>query len=416
MTRGSRAWAPDAALDVAVLAAGLVEMAPRFPQDRASLSVLVVILGTAAAVALTRRAPGMALTVVWAVYAVQLTVTTPAMLVQVAIAYVAFGTARWGSTATVCLSGLSIPAAGLVAYLVLAVDQSFLFDFPTYGHLVDLTVDLAAAVAGSQRAVAGLLTTLLLPGPWLLGLVLRYEVRARESKVSQAAAEQDAATAHREAAQAQEIARLREEQSRLARDVHDVVGHSLAVILAQAQAAQFLPDDPKDLKRTMRTIASSARSSLQDVRDVLTPTQEPVARPGGIDELVANVRSSGHDVDLVEVGTPRPLPPELNTVAYRVLQEMLTNAIRHGCRDRPISVERHWHDRLRLEVRNAVDATDDETQLIPTAGTAHGGHGLDGMHRRLASVGGRLQVQRHDGDAGVTFIATAWIPLRTVQP
>jgi signal transduction histidine kinase len=135
-----------------------------------------------------------------------------------------------------------------------------------------------------------------------------------------------------------------------------------------------------------------------------------------MDELVDNLRSSGHDVDLVEVGTPRPLPPELDTVAYRVLQEMLTNAIRHGRRDQPINVERHWHDGLRLEVRNAIDATADETQPIPAVGTAHGGHGLDGMQRRLASVGGRLHVQRHDGDASVTFTATAWIPLRTVLP
>jgi len=149
---------------------------------------------------------------------------------------------------------------------------------------------------------------------------------------------------------------------------------------------------------------------------VLTSTQQAVPRPGGMDELVDNLRSSGHDVDLVEVGTPRPLPPELDTVAYRVLQETLTNAIRHGRRDQPPSVERHWHDELRLQVRNAVDATDDETPPLRAAGTAHGGHGLDGMQRRLASVGGRLYVQRHDGDVDVTFTATAWIPLRTVQP
>ncbi|WP_162260837.1 sensor histidine kinase [Nocardioides sp. Soil805] len=372
--------------------------------------MLTVIVGTAAAVAFSRRAPGVALMVVWAVYVVQLLGGTPPMLVQVAIAYVAFGTTRWGSTATVWLSGLSIPAAGLVVYLALVVDQSF-FDVPTYGG----PLDLAFRLVGTWQAVTVLFATLLLAGPWLLGLVARYDARARQSRVSQVAAEQDAATAHREATQALEIARLRDEQAQLARDVHDVVGHSLAVILAQAESAQFLPDDPEGLKKTMRTIASSARTSLQDVRHVLTSTQEPVPHPGEMEELVENVRSSGHDVDLVDVGTPRPLPPELDAVAYRVLQEMLTNAIRHGRRDEPISVERQWHDELRLEVRNAVDETDDETAPMTAVGTAHGGRGLDGMGRRLASVGGRLHVQRRDEDASATFTATAWIPLRAVQ-
>ncbi|RYC05781.1 sensor histidine kinase [Nocardioides zhouii] len=415
MTRGWRAWAPDVARGVAVLAVGLVETALGLPYDGASVSVLTVIIGTATAVALGRRAPGVALTVVWAVYAVQLLAGTPTMLVQVAVAFVAFGAARWGSTATVWLSGLSMPAAGLVAYLALVVDKSFLIDLPTNGHLLDL----AASMVGTWRAVAVLLTALLLAGPWLLGLVLRYDARARESRVSQVAAEQAAATAHREATQAREIARLREEQTRLAHDVHDVVGHSLAVILAQAEAAQFIPDDdPEGLQKTMRTIASSARSSLQDVREVLTPKQEPVPRPSGMDELLENVRLSGHDVDLVEAGTPRPLPPELDFVVYRVLQEMLTNAIRHGRRAAPISVEKQWHRELRMEVSNAVDATEDETEndaeATAAVGGVNGGQGIDGMRRRLASVGGRLDVQRHEGNSGPTFTATAWIPLRTV--
>ena len=412
MTRGPRGWAPDVGLGMAVVAVGVVEMTPGLPRDRATISVLAVIVGTAVAVALTRRAPGVALTVVWAVYVVQLLGATPTMLAQVVIAHVAFGTARWGSTATVWLSGLSMPVAGLVAYILLVVDRSLYLRVPTYGH----PLELAFGVTGSWGAVVVLFAVVLLAGPWLVGLVARYDARAKQSRVSQVAAEQDAATAHREAAQAQEIARLREEQARLARDVHDVVGHSLAVILAQAESAQFLPDAPERLKKTMETIASSARSSLQDVRHVLTSTQETAPHPGGMDELVGNIRSSGYDVDVVEVGAPRPLPPEVDTVAYRVLQEMLTNAIRHGRRDQPISVEKHWHDELRLQVQNAVVATNDETQPINAVGTAHGGHGLDGMHRRLTSIGGRLHVQQDAGDASPTFIATAWIPLRTVRP
>ena len=105
-----------------------------------------------------------------------------------------------------------------------------------------------------------------------------------------------------------------------------------------------------------------------------------------------------------EVGTPQPLPPELDVVAYRVLQEMLTNAIKHGRRDDPMFVERHWEGELRIEVRNVVD---------PDVEDAGPGHGLDGMRRRLESVGGRLDVRRREADGRATFTATAWIPVRS---
>jgi signal transduction histidine kinase len=129
------------------------------------------------------------------------------------------------------------------------------------------------------------------------------------------------------------------------------------------------------------------------------------------------VRESGHEVVSTEVGTPQPLPPELETVAYRVLQEMLTNAIKHGRRDTPVLVEQHWEGELRIEVRNVATHTDEATR--PT--TAHHpgappapGQGLEGMRRRLESVGGRLDVRRREESDGPTFTATAWVPMRTV--
>jgi signal transduction histidine kinase len=157
---------------------------------------------------------------------------------------------------------------------------------------------------------------------------------------------------------------------------------------------------------SMANIASSARSSLQDVRQVLTSTNEPTgASPGELHDLVDNVRASGHEVLLSEVGATRSLAPELATVAYRVLQEMLTNAIRHGRRDIPVEVELHWGGELRIETVNVV-AGREEDDVAP-------GQGLDGMRRRLESVGGRLDVRRR-GTEDQTFTATAWVPVRTV--
>ncbi len=94
---------------------------------------------------------------------------------------------------------------------------------------------------------------------------------------------------------------------------------------------------------------------------------------------------------------------------------MLTNAIKHGRRDRPVAVERHWPegswDRdLRIEVRNVAEYADGETQPLQAA-TVPPGQGLDGMRRRLEAVGGRLDVRRRDEDGEPTFTATAWVPV-----
>ena len=197
--------------------------------------------------------------------------------------------------------------------------------------------------------------------PWLAGLVLRATARARISEVRQEEAEADAARAQRETEQAREIARLRDEQTTLARDVHDVVGHSLAVILAQAESGQYLADDdPAALKRTLATIATSARSSLQDVRRVLSGGPDPAPDTDAYEELLEGVRAGGHEVAAAEVGRAAAAAPELEVVAHRVVQEMLTNALKHGRRDRPVHVERHWPegswDRdLRIEVRNVAE-------------------------------------------------------------
>jgi signal transduction histidine kinase len=406
-----RRWLPDAALGLVVAALGLIEI-----NDIAvftglvAISLFVAVIGIAVAVGLSRALPGLALALVWVVCAMQVVLGAPILLVQLAIAVVAFGTARWGSTATVTASALSIPAAAVLAAL-LFLRQDYLYGVGG-GNLREL-VRAAYNLSDSWQVGAAAIGAAVLGAPWLAGLALRFMARAQASEESQVAAEQEAARAMHESEQAREIARLREEQTRLARDVHDVVGHSLAVILAQAESAQYLTDvDTQKLKVTMENIATSARSSLQDVRQVLTPAASAEApRSAALEDLIAGVRASGHEVVSSEVGTPQPLPPELEVVAFRVLQEMLTNAIKHGQRDEPVFVERHWPDgswvgELRIEVRNVVRTGVEETPP---------GQGLDGMRRRLEAVGGRLDVRRREATGGPTFTVTAWVPVRTVS-
>lgn len=401
---------PDAVAGAVVLALGVAEALRTLQAGGGPDRLFLVVLVTAGTVAVCRVAPVVALGVTWGLCATQVVTQTPVMLVQVvAIMAVAFGCARWGRAATVALSAVSIPLSVVVAGLVVLGGRYFpLPDDPGFRELVRVVSDL-----GDTGVAGGLVFGLaLLGGPWLAGLALRSAERARVSRARQVAAEADAARAARETAQAREIARLREEQGRLARDVHDVVGHSLAVILAQAESAQYVaPGDLETLKATMATIATSARGSLQDVRHVLQPDPAgaPAIRERGLDHLLEGVRSSGHEIVSVEDTTPRPMPPELEVVAYRVLQEMLTNAIRHGRRDVPVRVERHWGEELRLVVRNAVGE-------VPAAPTDHApGSGLEGMRRRLESVGGRLDTRRGSTADGATFTTTAWLPLRAAS-
>jgi signal transduction histidine kinase len=399
-----RPWLPDATLGLLVLAAGLLEQST-FDFVRASTrwSLVEVAVFIALAVGLSRRAPGFALLLVWFICTLQVWLSVPLLIIEASVVVVAFGAARWGSPATVALSGLSIPAAGFIAVSFLK-SRGFasVFDSERYRTFYDA----AQRLSDTWQVGAGVLATACLAVPWMAGLVLRYSSRAAASLESKAAAEAEAARAQRESEQAREIARLREEQTQLAHDVHDVVGHSLAVILAQAESAQFLDEaDTGALRLSMANIANSARSSLRDVRQVLTPETE--AAPGALADLVEGVRASGHEIRFAATGVERPLAPERATVAYRVLQEMLTNAIRHGSREEPLQVTLDWAEELTLTVVNVIGP--EET------GEVSGGQGVDGMRRRLGSIGGRLEVGTAPGARGDTFTATARVPLRRVS-
>lgn len=411
-----RPWLPEGVAALAVLAIGLTEGALTWALRGGHLEGIPLALGipltVALAVGMCRRAPGAALGLVWVLGLVHVLVGAPITLIEFALTAVFFGGARWGRPPTVVLSALSVPLAVAVAFVL------------HERGVVSLNLLLGGSVLGGsglgvlQRDPTAMLTLslaglLLVAAPWPAGLVVRFLDRASTSQASMLAAEEAAAGAWRETKHAREMAQMRDQQTRLARDVHDVVGHSLAVILAQAESGQYLDDNAK-LKKALQTIATSARSSLQDVRQVLSSTQDTTAGPDDtarFDSLIAGVRGSGHEIIATELGTPRPLPRETGAVAYRVFQEMLTNAIKHGRRDQPITAERHWPatqptggvaDTLRIEVTNMTEASDD----------AGPGRGLDGMRRRLESIDGHLDVRRREQSGGTTFTVTAYVPVR----
>lgn len=407
---GWRPWLPEGIGALMVLVVGLTEAVLIWVATDGRMVGFVQALATAFAVVACRRAPGAALVLVWALGLYQVLSGAPIMLVEFALTAVFFGGARWGRPPTAVMSAFSVPLAVVVAF-VLHEGRIFGLDLLLGGSKLGGMIDQEPTV----RLTLSMIALLVVAAPWPAGLMMRFLEQASTSQASMLAAEEAAAGAWRETDHAREVAHLRDQQTRLARDVHDVVGHSLAVILAQAESGQYL-DDTVKLKKTLKTIATSARSSLQDVRQVLSSTQDATVERGDtdrFDSLIAGVRDSGHEIVATELGTPRQLPPEAAAVAYRVFQEMLTNAIKHGRRDQPITAERYWPttqspggfaDTLRIEVTNVTEASGHNG--------AGAGRGLDGMRRRLEAIGGHLDVRHREQPAGTTFTVTAYVPVR----
>jgi signal transduction histidine kinase len=187
-----------------------------------------------------------------------------------------------------------------------------------------------------------------------------------------------------------EHAAVAEERGRIARELHDVVAHGVSVIAIQADAAEAALDRDPELARTpLRTIRSSAKQAMEEMRRLLDVLREdgdggellPQPGFGQVGELVEHARGAGVDVTLAVDGEPRPLAPGLDLSAYRIVQEGLTNVRKHAA-GAPARVTVKWapHE-LALEVRDSG----------PGGGSnGSGGHGLVGMRERVRIHGGEL--------------------------
>ncbi|MFG3442080.1 sensor histidine kinase [Nonomuraea sp. NPDC047897] len=184
---------------------------------------------------------------------------------------------------------------------------------------------------------------------------------------------------------------LLEERARIARELHDVVAHHMSVISIQAQVAPHLVDDPPDeLKENLAGIRANAVEALTELRRVLgvlraqdTPAGAPQPTLDRLGELLANVRGAGVALTAETVGEPRPLPPGVELSAFRIMQEALSNAMRHAP-GAPVALRLRYHpDTLTIRVVNAAPAA-------PAPPSTGAGHGLLGMRERAAMLGGDL--------------------------
>ncbi|MCF8589400.1 sensor histidine kinase [Gordonia liuliyuniae] len=223
-------------------------------------------------------------------------------------------------------------------------------------------------------------------GGWTAGFV-GYQRR------SVAAAEVSETIAELERRRMLDLYDEQSERSRLARDMHDVVAHSLAVVIAQAEGAKYtLAANPDAARDALGVIADTARDALADVRTVLeelrsTETVGEVSRADR-DQLFARMRAAGMTIEATETGSADDTDAATVHVAHAVLTESLTNALKYGDLARPVRVAHDWTDGCRLTVGNTVAAD----PLAP--GGAR--HGIIGMTERAAHVGGSLSSTRTD--------------------
>jgi signal transduction histidine kinase len=250
---------------------------------------------------------------------------------------------------------------------------------------------LIAANAAVEFSAGNLLfIALILGGAWLAGRAIRYR-RERERVLERLTV--DLEREREEKARAA----VAEERVRIARELHDVVAHAISVIVLQARGARrSLAADPVETREALDTIEATGSEALAEMRrllGMLRSDDEDIAlapQPSlrYLDTLAVQVREAGLPVELSVEGDPIELPPGVDLSAYRIVQEALTNALKHAGPATARVVVRYGKDDVELEIA--------DTGLGPGASDGEG-HGLVGMRERVSLYGGKIEAGPRDG-------------------
>jgi signal transduction histidine kinase len=294
-----------------------------------------------------------------------------------------------GSIAIESLLGVSLqkPDAPLLIALVAVYTAG------AYLSLRDAVAGLALAIAGIGASYAGsstnghsdfAFTSVVVTAGWLVG-------RGMHGRVTQAAVIAERTQRLEQEAVAERAAAIAEERRRIARDLHDVIAHSVSVMVIQAGAAEDLLDrDPAAVLEPIRAVQETGRGALVEISRLLGLLREdgaelglaPQPRIDDLPELVAQTEAAGLPVDLRVEGTARSLPLGVDLSVYRITQEALTNVRRHSAGGRASVVLRYNEAAVELAVEN---------DGVASTNGHRGGHGLVGMRERVAVFGGSLE-------------------------
>jgi signal transduction histidine kinase len=320
---------------------------------------------------------------------------------------VAIGLLLTGPVALAVMTRSRVPVVTVVvgiataAYLVLG--------YP-YGPVVlSLVVALVAAVLTGHRLVAWLVAGGVLlahgvavtrdPGrgwswgtsvgtlAWaLLVLTLAEVARVRAER----------ALSHRRALAEQRRRRAGEDRLRIAQELHDVVAHHMSLINVQASVALHLRSThPEQVDEALRVIKGASKDALVELRSLIEVLREgdgpaprhPAASLAALDDLVERTRLAGLDLTTRVTGTPQPLPSGVELAAYRVVQESVTNVVRHSGADRAEVGVEHRPGRLTVTI-------DDDGGGIRDVNALAEGTGILGMRERAAALGGEVRLER----------------------
>ncbi|MEV4064570.1 sensor histidine kinase [Nonomuraea dietziae] len=262
---------------------------------------------------------------------------------------------------------------------------------------------VTSVIAGESLWELFFVPAILLPG-WCMGLLARRSGE-RAVKLAELAAALDAER------EANAQAAVNQERTRIAREVHDAVAHSVSVMTLQLGGLRRLLSDRPSEQEIVGGLERLGRQTVEEMRGLVGILREqgdgerpaPVPSLARVDELISDVRAAGLVVRLDSPADLPRLPPVLDLTAYRVLQEALTNVLRHaGAAPTAVAIG-YTEQALTLEVRN-------EPARVPRAGMSakRGGHGLVGMRERLAMVHGSLHAAP-EPDGG--FAVRARFPL-----
>ena len=331
------------------------------------------------------------------------------------------GTSLWFALPTMAVLGIVIvahrwyPFAGPAAYWVLAaglafVDPLLLPSAESFfvvglatafllGSLPDARkagIGLAIIVASAAilvEQIPGRTTTEVIFIPldfaicWFAGFMLRGTADQAQ------AAEARAIVAERDR-EADALRAVVEERTRIARELHDIVGHSVSVMTVQTSGVRrLLRQEQEQEREALLAVERTGREALAEMRRVVGALRDPGGGPAlapqpslsRIDTLVAHARETGLPVNLEIEGEPVPLPAGVDLTAYRLVQEGLTNSIKHAAADHAEVHVRYDEGLVEIEV------SDDGQGMRGDASSNGGGHGLVGMRERVSIYGGELE-------------------------
>jgi signal transduction histidine kinase len=273
------------------------------------------------------------------------------------------------------------------AWLALAIDFAW-------------TIWLAPLIYGYANPP---LTDALVVAGWMVAVVIAAEatrIRAERADASRASRQSD------------ERRHQSEERLRIARDLHDVIGHNISLINVQANMGLDLMDrQPEQARAALSAIKSASKEALEELRTMLatlrkdddTAPRSPAPGLDRIPELIELTRAAGLSGDVEVVGTAPPLPTAVHLAAYRIIQESLTNVARHAGRTQVTVRVTYGDTDVRVEVDDEGTAASDGARTIGT------GSGITGMRERAVALGGELSAGFRQGGG---FRVSARLPVR----